>query len=238
MGNRKESLEYFQRSIEYGIELSEKDSRHPQLVRESMILMSVIFVFCQEYKYKDEGFSVALAPTLWKLAKNISDPERNTDYDLLPGNFYIAFAKMMSSIGDEEISLSILQDGCEKLKERYEKNDSSVGARDQYFSLLNGGSWQLISKEAYKDAENWSFDASMLDVDDERKRRAEQNLAHSILLQDRYVEALKIYLKNVEYVSPSGWSFQDALIKDIEEMKGWGINHPDFDKVIGALPDR
>ncbi|MCC6287489.1 MAG: tetratricopeptide repeat protein [Chitinophagaceae bacterium] len=120
-----------------------------------------------------------------------------------------------------------------------EKNYIKSGVFSDIISLghdLNGLSWYLLFSKKYKDAEDAAKEAlnpafkKPVNYDMEIEY-AKVNLAHALLLQNKYDDAKKIYtsLKGKNYVD--GTSYVSMCLDDIDQLEKAGITHKDFEKI-------
>ena len=101
---------------------------------------------------------------------------------------------------------------------------------------LNSLSWYLLFSNKYKEAENAAREALYPPFKkpagyDEELEYAKVNLAHALLLQNKYEEAKKLYasLKGKTYVDGTG--YVSMCLDDIAQMEKAGITHKDFEKI-------
>jgi WD40 repeat protein len=57
------------------------------------------------------------------------------------------------------------------------------------------------------------------------------NLAHALILTGKYDQAKKVYSKYKAYMFESGNSWDSVILKDFEDLRGYGVTHPDFSRI-------
>jgi hypothetical protein len=104
----------------------------------------------------------------------------------------------------------------------------------------NDLAWYLLLSRSYAEAEQVSRKGLEPGVKkpadyDKEIEYLKANLALSLLLQNKYEEAKKIYgsLKDKTYTD--GRTFVSIFLEDITELKNQGILHPDYDKIKAYL---
>jgi Flp pilus assembly protein TadD len=104
----------------------------------------------------------------------------------------------------------------------------------------NNLAWVLLLSRKYAEAEQAARKALEPGVKkpadyDKEIEYVKANLAVSLLLQNKYEEAKKIYgsLKDKSYTD--GRTFISMFLDDIEELKNEGISHPDYEKIKAFL---
>jgi tetratricopeptide (TPR) repeat protein len=104
---------------------------------------------------------------------------------------------------------------------------------------LNDLSWYLLFSKKYSEAEEAAREAispgfKKPESYDKEMEYAKANLAVSLLLQNKFEEAKKIYvsLKNKSF---DGKTFVSIFLDDIAQLEKAGINHPDFEKIKSVL---
>ncbi|MFT3746754.1 MAG: tetratricopeptide repeat protein [Agriterribacter sp.] len=105
---------------------------------------------------------------------------------------------------------------------------------------LNSLSWYLLFSKKYKDAEDAAKEAlnpvfNKPEDYDKEIEYAKANLAHALLLQNKFDEAKKIYtsLKGRNYTD--GTSYVSICLDDIDQLEKAGITHKDFEKIKTLL---
>ncbi|MFT3947324.1 MAG: hypothetical protein QM763_10155 [Agriterribacter sp.] len=105
---------------------------------------------------------------------------------------------------------------------------------------LNGLSWYLLFSKKYKEAEDAAKEAlnpafkKPGDYDSEMEY-AKANLAHTLLLQNKFDDAKKVYasLKGKNYID--GTTYISMCLDDIDQLEKAGITHKDFEKIKAFL---
>lgn len=105
---------------------------------------------------------------------------------------------------------------------------------------LNALSWYLLFSKKYKEAEDAAREALNPGFKkpgnyDPEMEYAKANLAHALLLQNKFDDAKKIYesLKGRNYID--GTSYVSMCLDDIDQLEKAGITHKDFEKIKALL---
>ncbi|PVD49905.1 hypothetical protein DC498_22570 [Terrimonas sp.] len=105
---------------------------------------------------------------------------------------------------------------------------------------LNSLSWYLLFSKKYKEAEEAATEAlnpafKKPEGYDKEIEYAKANLAHALLLQNKFDDAKKTYLslKGRNYID--GTSYVSMCIDDIDQLEKAGITHKDFEKIKTLL---
>lgn len=105
---------------------------------------------------------------------------------------------------------------------------------------LNGLSWYLLFSKKFKEAEDAAKEAltpsfkKPVGYDDEMEY-VKANLAHALLLQNKYEAAKKVYGALKGRNAEDGTSYVSILLDDISQLEKAGITHKDFEKIKSFL---
>ena len=103
-------------------------------------------------------------------------------------------------------------------------SDVVAGLAENYGTLA----WDQLFARKYQDAERSALKGFALD---RHQVWIKTNLAHALLLQGRYAEALQVYKELRPLRDKDGQPFRESCLDDLDKLEKAGISQKDFDAV-------
>jgi len=135
----------------------------------------------------------------------------------------------ISTDAEKAIPQSKIVEIFENLFRLYKPNKAdSVALSNEYGSL----SWLRLFARQFTDAEKAVNRALQLDP---TQTWVKTNLAHALLLQNRYPEAEKIYAELKHLKDPQGKPFAKSCLEDLDALEKVGLTNADVSKIRALL---
>ncbi len=120
------------------------------------------------------------------------------------------------------------QEIIEMLEEFFKKTPQNNKLKNELAYAYNDLSWLYLRLKKFSKAEHIILKARSLD---QPVLSLKCNLAHSYLLQDKFVKAKDLYLELANEKNSNNEPYISTILSDFEKLKTDGINHKDFDKI-------
>jgi len=128
-----------------------------------------------------------------------------------------------------EASLTDLHNSIESVKKIFEElqnseNENSSSGKTDYFHVLSNRlgslSWYYLFIQDYKQAEKSALQALKYD---HTQTWVKVNLAHALLLQNRFSKAEKIYKELSQTIDKDNETYTRVLLKDFDDLEKAGV---------------
>ena len=204
----------------------------------------------QNLQYRDQGLSILtkagefVMEKIKEFAPSRQSDDRfhairgaliNVTKEVLPFEHLIWRSSLIPFQPTEAAKLKYHLETISKWEDFYKKNPTSPDVAFRLAIDYGGLAWSYLRNNKPKEAENAAQKGLALDPG---QTWIQVNLAHALLLQNRYEEAKELYVYWSDQYDSAGSSFSSIYLKDFDELEKIGITHQDIPRIRGLFKSK
>lgn len=160
--------------------------------------------------------------------RSIKSALTNVTKEVLPFEHLLWRSSLISFQPTEAAKLKYHLETISGWEDFYKKNPSSPDVAFRLATDYGGLAWSYLRNNKHKEAEDAAKKGLAMDPG---QTWIQINLAHALLLQNRYEEAKELYVYWSDQYDSSGSSFSSIYLKDFDELEKIGITHQDIPRI-------
>jgi tetratricopeptide (TPR) repeat protein len=201
----------------------------------------------QNLQYRDQGLAILTKAGEFCMEKTKEfTPSRQSDdrfrsirgafinitKEVLPFEHLLWRSSLISFQPTEAAKLKYHLETISGWEDFYKKNPTSPDVAFRLATDYGGLAWSYIRNNKPKEAEDAAQKGLALDPG---QTWIQINLAHALLLQNRYEEAKELYVYWSDQYDSAGSSFSSIYLKDFDELEKIGVTHQDIPRIRGLF---